>query len=104
MIDNRNKRTVATHGPGGLLSAVASLTVPAQAATDIARAPALTIERYQRDWSYLADPVRQTGRYIPLSKDSSVHLITGLEARFRYDSYRNVSGDLLRMMIISGNG
>ncbi len=64
--------------------------------TDIARAPTLTIERYPEDWSYLADPARRTWhwterfKYIPLGEDGSVHLATGLEARSRYEGYRNV--------------
>lgn len=74
----------------------APIAVQAQTATDIGRAPTLTIERYQEDWSYLADPAHRAGhwterfKYIPLNEDGSVHLTTGLEARSRYESYRNV--------------
>ena len=67
----------------------------AQVSTDIERAPTLTIERYQEDWSYLADPARRTGRWtepfkhIPLSTDGSIYLTTGLEARARFEGYEN---------------
>lgn len=83
--------------------AAPSLGAHAQVATDVARAPTLTIERHQEDWSYLADPARRTGRWterfkhLPLGERGTVYLATGLEMRSRHESYRNVdwgaSGD-----------
>lgn len=100
MIHQIDKCTVATRRALGIGSAMAlavvSITLKAQTTAEITGAPRLTIERYQEDWSYLADPARQTGhwteqfKYIPLSKNSSVYLMTGLEARSRYEGYRNV--------------
>lgn len=69
----------------------------AQVSTDIERAPTLTVERYTEDWSYLSDPALRTGRwtepfkYIPLNQARSVYLTTGLEARSRYESFRNAN-------------
>jgi hypothetical protein len=69
----------------------------AQIATDIGRAPTLTIERYPERWSYLADPAQRMGRwterfkYIPLSADGSTYLTTGVEVRSRYEGYANVN-------------
>lgn len=82
-----------------LATAVAAMSAAAQAqvATDIGRAPTLTIERYPEDWSYLADPSRRTGhwterfKYIPLSADGSTYLSTGGEIRSRYEGYTNVA-------------
>ena len=62
-------------------------------ATDASRAPTLTIERYREDWSVLADPAKQTGRwteplkYIPLDKSGTDYLTTGIELRERYEGY-----------------
>lgn len=72
------------------------VTAHAQAATDVARAPTLTTERYQEDWLYLVDPARRTGRwterfkYLPFGQDDAMHLATGLELRSRHETYRNV--------------
>lgn len=72
------------------------LTVHAQVSVNLERAPTFTIERYSEDWSWLANPARQTGhwterlKYIPLSNDGFFYLTTGLEARIRYEGYRNV--------------
>lgn len=55
----------------------------------------MTVERYDEDWSVLADRERRTHRwtekakYIPLDEAGSVYLTTGLEARSRYEGYRN---------------
>ena len=68
----------------------------AQAQTDIERAPTLTIERHNEDWSYLANPASRTGRwterfkYISLGDDKSTYLATGMEVRSRYEGYQNV--------------
>ena len=57
--------------------------------------PAITIERYNEDWTVLADPQRRTGRwtepfkYIPLDDAGDVALTTGVEARLRYESYED---------------
>ena len=65
--------------------------------TDTSRAPTLTIERYNEDWSFLADPERRTGhwtepaKYIPLDPSGSTYLTTGLEARSRYEGYQNTN-------------
>lgn len=79
----------------------AASTVPfaanAQVSTNVERAPTLTIERYSEDWSWLADPDKRKGdwteqlKYIPLDSDGSVYLTTGLEARSRYEGYKNVN-------------
>jgi Alginate export len=67
----------------------------AQVRTDADRAPTLTIERYPEDWSHLEDPARRTERwterfkYVPLRKDGSIFLTTGVELRSRYEGYDN---------------
>ena len=72
-------------------------TAQAQVKTDIERAPTLTIERYNEDWSSLANPASRTGhwteqfKYIPLSEDRSTYLSTGMEARSRYEGYANLN-------------
>ncbi|MET0506349.1 MAG: alginate export family protein, partial [Luteibacter sp.] len=74
-----------------------SYTARAQVSTNLERAPTLTIERYTEDWSWLADPALRKGhwtealKYIPLTGDGTVYLTTGLEARVRYEGYRNVN-------------
>jgi hypothetical protein len=84
-----------------LASVVAAASMPlvahAQVTTDVQRAPTLTVERHQEDWSHLADSAGGTGRwterlkYIPLSEDGSTYLTTGLEARSRYERYENLN-------------
>jgi hypothetical protein len=80
-----------------LLCLVTAAPAAAQRATDTARAPTLTIERYEEDWSVLADPALQSGRwtdpfkYIPLNDSGSMYLTTGLEVRSRYEGYDNVN-------------
>lgn len=60
--------------------------------------PVLTLERYNEDWSTLADPINRTGapterfKYIPLSGAGNVWLTTGLEVRLRNENY---NGNLL---------
>lgn len=39
------------------------VAVQAQTATDVNRAPTLTIERYPEDWSTVAEPENRTGRW-----------------------------------------
>lgn len=57
--------------------------------------PTLTITRYDEDWSALADPDEQTGRwtekfkYIPLDSSGRAWLTTGGELRLRSENYRN---------------
>lgn len=83
-------------GAAGLATAVAG-AAHAQVTTDLERAPTLTIERYSEDWSSLADPANRTGRwteafkYIPLDGSGSTWLTTGVEARSRFEGYRNVN-------------
>lgn len=80
--------TVVAVAPGSAFS---------QVSTDVGRAPTLTIERYSEVWSELADPADRTGhwtepfKFIPLNQDGSTYLTTGLEARSRYEGYRNVN-------------
>lgn len=57
--------------------------------------PILTTERYNEDWSTLADPANRKGRwtekfkYIPLDESGSTWLSTGLEFRLRSEFFRN---------------
>lgn len=84
-----------------IISAAAFPVLPfaadAQVSTNLERAPTLTIERYSEDWSDLADPENRRGewtepfKYIPLSDDGRIYLTTGVEARSRYEAYRNVN-------------
>jgi hypothetical protein len=75
-----------------LLSLLVGLlpSVPA-AAHEAGEAPTLTIVRYDEDWSKLADPAQQTGRwtepfkYIPLGNE--IYLTTGIELRLRNEKY-----------------
>ena len=77
--------------------AAVSTSAQAQVATDIERAPTLTIERYNEDWSYLANPAARKGhwtepfKYISLGEDRSTYLTTGLEARSRYEGFTDVN-------------
>jgi hypothetical protein len=91
-----SRRAWRVHTTLAFLAALAApLSLQAQIVTDVARAPVLTIERHQEDWSFLADPARRTGRwterfkYVPFNEEGSVYLATGLEARSRYEGYRN---------------
>lgn len=58
-------------------------------------APVLTTERYNEDWSLLADPARRSGhwtepfKYLPLGEAGEVYLTTGVELRIRYERYRS---------------
>jgi hypothetical protein len=76
---------------GGAPATAASPTVPHAPW----RAPVLTTERYNEDWSMLADPARRSGRwiepfkYLPLNGTGEVYLTTGVELRARYEGYRN---------------
>jgi hypothetical protein len=80
----------------GSCAALLLVAAPAFAqTTDASRAPTLTVERYDEDWSVLADPERRTDRwtegakYIPVDASGSIYLTTGLEARSRYEGYQN---------------
>lgn len=62
--------------------------------------PVLTLERYNEDWSTLADPANRTGaptekfKYIPLDASGNDYLTTGLEVRLRDEAYHgNVLGN-----------
>jgi hypothetical protein len=78
-----------------LVMACFPIVSQAQVVTDVDRAPTLTIERYPENWSRLEDRSKRTGRwterikYIPLRKDGSIYLTTGVEARSRYEGYDN---------------
>lgn len=72
---------------------------PALLATDAVeswKAPVLTTERYNEDWSSLGDPANRTGRWteafkhIPLGSEGS-YLATGGELRLRAEGYRGNS-------------
>jgi hypothetical protein len=73
-------------------SPIEDAAVPTQV-TDAWRPPTLTIERYNEDWSKLADPANRTGRwteplkYMPLDTSGQVYLTTGAELRARYEGY-----------------
>ncbi|WP_164988281.1 alginate export family protein [Bradyrhizobium betae] len=77
--------------------AATPLVAQAQVGTGLGRAPTLTNERYNEDWIYLADPVSRTGhwtepfKYIALDDNRSTYLVTGMEARSRYEGYANVN-------------
>ncbi len=80
----------------GCAAAMLAAIGPAVAqTTDASRAPTLTVERYDEDWSVLADPARRTHRwtegakYIPIDASGSIYLTTGVEARSRYEGYEN---------------
>lgn len=57
------------------------------------RAPVLTTERYNEDWSVLADPAHRAGhwteafKYLALDPAGGVYLTTGVELRLRYEHY-----------------
>lgn len=57
------------------------------------QSPTLTTERYNENWSALADPANRTGRwteafkYIPLDHAGAVYLTTGIELRLRNEDY-----------------
>lgn len=75
----------------------APLVAQAQVRTDVERAPTLTNERYNENWTYLANPTSRTGhwtepfKYVPLGDNRSMYLVTGMEARSRYEGYSNVN-------------
>jgi hypothetical protein len=77
-----------------VLSAVL-LPVQARAAApaEAWQPPVLTTERYNEDWSNLADPTKRTDvwterfKYIPLDKAGADYLTTGLELRLRNEDY-----------------
>lgn len=68
---------------------------------EVWRPPVLTTERYNEDWSILADPANRTGRwterfkYIPLGSNDDdredrargTYLVTGIELRLRNENY-----------------
>src|SRR5262245_47187995 len=57
--------------------------------------PPLTPQRYDQDYSYLADPNARSGawweplKYIPLNETGDVYLTLGAEARLRHEHYSN---------------
>jgi hypothetical protein len=81
------------------IATLAIVAMPAvahgQVSTNAQRAPEITIERYPEDWSLLSDPMTHIGRwtepfkYVPASDDGSRYLTTGLEARSRYEAFKN---------------
>lgn len=81
----------------GLLPSAAFAADGDQAATptETWRPPVLTTERYNEDWSDLADPTAQTGhwtepfKYIPLGSSDNNYLTTGIELRLRSEAYKD---------------
>jgi hypothetical protein len=75
----------------GLMPANAQAHTPAEAW----QPPVLTTERYNEDWSNLADPAKRSGhwtdklKYIPLDDTGRDYLTTGLELRLRNEDYQN---------------
>ncbi|HZV11179.1 MAG TPA: alginate export family protein, partial [Novosphingobium sp.] len=79
------------------LAAALALLAPAAARADPPaeswQPPVLTPERYNEDWSSLADPAGRTGhwteafKYIPLDGTGSAYLTTGGELRLRDETY-----------------
>jgi hypothetical protein len=73
----------------GLQPVRAMADVPAEAW----QPPVETTERYNEDWSSLADPANRTGhwtegfKYIPLDQSGADYLTTGLELRARNEDY-----------------
>jgi hypothetical protein len=73
----------------GLLPVRAMADVP----TEAWQPPVQTTERYNEDWSSLADPAHRTGRwtegfkYVPLDRSGADYLTTGLELRIRNENY-----------------
>ena len=73
----------------GLLPVRVMADVPAEAW----QPPVQTTERYNEDWSNLADPANRTGhwteglKYIPLDQTGTDYLTTGLELRVRNEDY-----------------
>lgn len=95
-IGRTRRRTIAWRLALAALVA-APLAAQAQVRTDVERAPSLTIERYNEDWSYLANPTARKGywteplKYMGLADDRSIYLVTGMEARSRYEGYANLN-------------
>ncbi|WP_423828204.1 alginate export family protein [Sphingomonas oleivorans] len=83
-------------GVGGVIAAATLLCAPSAVRAQAGEAwkpPTLTTERYNEDWSTLADPANSRGRwterfkYIPLDADETAYLTTGVEVRLRQESY-----------------
>lgn len=78
-----------------LLPAFLPGTARADAPTEAWQPPVLTTERYNEDWSDLADPAKRSGhwtdkfKYIPLDDTGRDYLTTGLELRLRNEDYGN---------------
>lgn len=74
-----------------------SFDVHAQSGVAAGYTQQLTIERYQEDWSSLANPSLRSGRwpepfkYIALDEDGSVYVTTGIEVRWRYEGFQSVN-------------
>lgn len=83
------RRSVALLLGAALLPARAWAAEP----TEAWQPPVLTTERYNEDWSTLADPANRTShwtegfKYIPLDAAGSDYLTTGLEVRLRNEDY-----------------
>ncbi|SFG49489.1 Alginate export [Novosphingobium sp. CF614] len=83
--------------PVALILGAAIMHAPVSAAEpDEAGKPTiLTTERYNEDWSDLADPANRIGhwtepfKYIPLDSTGAYYLTTGLELRLRNEKFEN---------------
>jgi hypothetical protein len=91
----------AQSAPGDSLPMTPATVAPATTGPAEAwQPPVLTLERYNEDWSVLADPANRTGqaterfKYIPLDATGRTYLTTGLEVRLRNEDYHgNVLGN-----------
>jgi hypothetical protein len=91
-------RRAAAHLPPSLaagLVAIDPVATHAQEGASDRNAPRPSNERHGEDWSYLQHAAKRTGhwtekfKYIELGEGGSSYLTTGLEARSRYEGFRN---------------
>ncbi len=78
---------------GGVLGAIGLIAGDGEAACPSSRAPYLTL-RYEEDYSFLRDPSCKTDlwdglKYVPLDRRDDVYLSTGVDARVKYEYFRN---------------
>lgn len=79
--------------PVAVLSAVGLIAGDGEAACPSPRAPYATL-RYEEDWTSLRDPSCRTDpwdgfKYLPLDGAGDVYLSTGVDARVKYEYFRN---------------
>jgi hypothetical protein len=76
-----------------VLCAIGATAGAGDAACPPARAPYATL-RYEEDWSFLRDAACKTDpwdgfKYVPLGREGDVFLSTGVDARVKYEYFRN---------------